>query len=37
MKRNYYGRIMLGKRPKVASMAVDEMKFEIRKMLTIND
>ena len=37
VKRNYYGRIMLGKRPKVASMAVDEMKFEIRKMLTIND
>ena len=30
---NYYGRILLGKRPKVPSLAVDEMKFEIRKML----
>lgn len=28
---NYYGRILLGKRPKVPSLAVDEMKFEIRK------
>ena len=30
---NYYGHILLGKRPKVSSFAVDEMKFEIRKML----
>ena len=32
---NYYGRILLGKRPKVPSLAVDEMKFEIRKMLDV--
>lgn len=32
---NYYGRILLGKRPKVSSLAVDEMKFEIRKMLDV--
>ncbi|MDE5610838.1 MAG: hypothetical protein K2I90_02325, partial [Odoribacter sp.] len=32
---NYYGRILLGKRPKVSSLAVDEMKFEIRKMLGV--
>ena len=33
---NYYGRILLGKCPKVPSLAVDEMKFEIRKMLRYN-
>ena len=32
---NYYGHILLGKRPKVPSLAVDEMKFEIRKMLDV--
>ena len=32
---NYYGRILLEKRPKVSSLAVDEMKFEIRKMLDV--
>ena len=32
---NYYGRILLRKRPKVPSLAVDEMKFEIRKMLGV--
>lgn len=32
---NYYGCILLGKRPKVPSLAVDEMKFEIRKMLDV--
>ena len=32
---NYYGRILLGKRSKVPSLAVDEMKFEIRKMLDV--
>ena len=32
---NYYGRILLGKRPKVPTLAVDEMKFEIRKMLDV--
>ena len=32
---NYYGRILPGKRPKVPSLAVDEMKFEIRKMLDV--
>ena len=32
---NYYGRILLGKRPTVPSLAVDEMKFEIRKMLDV--
>lgn len=32
---NYYGRILLKKRPKVSSLAVDEMKFEIRKMLDV--
>ena len=32
---NYYGRILLEKRPKVPSLAVDEMKFEIRKMLDV--
>lgn len=32
---NYYGRILLGKRPKLPSLAVDEMKFEIRKMLDV--
>ena len=32
---NYYGHILLRKRPKVPSLAVDEMKFEIRKMLGV--
>ena len=32
---NYYGHILLGKRPKVPSLAVAEMKFEIRKMLDV--
>lgn len=32
---NYYGRILLEKHPKVSSLAVDEMKFEIRKMLDV--
>ena len=32
---NYYGRILLVKSPKVPSLAVDEMKFEIRKMLDV--
>lgn len=36
VRMNYYGRILLEKRPKVPSLAVDEMKFEIRKMLQYN-
>ena len=32
---NYYGRILLGKCPKVPSLDVYEMKFEIRKMLDV--
>lgn len=30
---HYYGRLLLEKRPKVPSMAVEEMKFEVRKIL----
>lgn len=32
VKMEYYGRILLGKRPKVPSLAVEEMKAEIRKL-----
>lgn len=32
-KMEYYGNILLNKRPKVPSLAVDEMKLEIRRML----
>lgn len=35
VRMNYYGHILLEKRPKVPSLAVDEMKFEIRKMLGV--
>ena len=33
VKMEYYGHILLNKYPKVPSLAVDEMKLEIRKML----
>lgn len=32
LKMNYYARVLLNKRPKVPSSAVDEMKLEIRKL-----
>lgn len=35
-KMEYYGKILLGKRPKVSSLAVDEMKAEIKGILENN-
>ena len=35
VKMNYYGHILLKKQPKVPSLAVEEMKNEIKEMLGI--